>query len=266
MFGKRVIQVAVLACASAVGVFTPLGVAEISQSSGDSQGSVPANTAARWQSQARMHRTFSKDHGTLFIDDKGVEFQSRDGRKQTWAIFDIQSFVISPHQLVLESYINRSWHRPGVQRYRFDLTEKVPASVAATLASVVTRPSQNAVPDPESTEIASIRVHHRTLTGGTNGVLRFRNEGIDYVATSAGDSRSWRWEDLQTLSIPDPYHLLIFGYRDTYTFDLKESLSRAVFNRATDEIAAHTGNESTLALEMPLSAGEKRAAAMQEGK
>ena len=45
---------------------------------------------------------------------------------------------------------------------------------------------------------------------------------------------------LQTLSDPDAYHLFVFGFRDTYTFDLKAPLSRKVFDWATDEIYQHT--------------------------
>ncbi|HUZ95961.1 MAG TPA: hypothetical protein VMU57_13720, partial [Edaphobacter sp.] len=105
-------------------------------------------------------------------------------------------------------------HLPGVERFRFHLDRAVPPEVAAELARDAQRPSQNAVPNPASQGIV-IPAHHRTLTGGTNGTLRFRDGGIDYVTNAAGDSRSWRWADLQTLSNPDPYHLLIFGYRDT---------------------------------------------------
>ena len=130
---------------------------------------------------------------------------------------------------------------PGIERYSFRLAETVPPEVASELAQEVQRPSKNSVPNPASEGIF-IAAHHRTLTGGTNGILRFRNDGIDYVTSIAGDSRSWRWADLQTLSDPDPYHLFVFGYRDTYTFDLKAPLSRKLLDWATDQIFTH--NES----------------------
>jgi len=88
-----------------------------------------------------------------------------------------------------------------------------------------------------------IAAHHRTLTHGTNGVLRFRGDGIDYVTSTAGDSRSWRWADLETVSNPDPWHLFVFGYRDTYAFDLKQQISRKMLNHISDEIWAHNQNE-----------------------
>ena len=132
---------------------------------------------------------------------------------------------------------------PGVERLRFEMTEAVSPQAAADLAREVRRPSQNAVPDPVAQGIV-IPAHHRNLTGGTNGILRFRDAGIDYVTSAPDDSRSWRWPDLQTLSSPDPYHLLAFGYRDTYSFDLKELLPQALYYRLVDAIDAQSAIQS----------------------
>jgi hypothetical protein len=201
-----------------------------------------SRAALRWTTQARERRTplLAKARGRLAIGAKGVEFRSAKGREQRWAYQDIHTAFIGPHRLDLETYQNRSWHRPGAQRYRFNLASAMPPAVAAALAAKIARPVQNADPDPNAPACATIPVRHRMLTGGTNGVLRFRAGGIDYVTKTRNDSRSWSWADLQTLSDPDPYHLFIFGYRDTYTFDLKAPLSRALFNHATDAIFAHS--------------------------
>jgi hypothetical protein len=135
-------------------------------------------------------------------------------------------------------------HMPGIERLRFEITGAVPPGIAAELAGKVQRPSQNAVPDPAAQGIV-IPAHHRSVAGGTNGILRFRDGGIDYVTSAPGDSRSWRWADLETLSSPDPYHLLAFGYRDTYSFDLKELLPQALYNRLVDALDAHNAAESS---------------------
>ena len=79
-------------------------------------------------------------------------------------------------------------------------------------------------------------------SGGTksNGTLRFREEGIDYVTKSSQDSRSWRWADIQTIANQDPYHLIVFGYRETYSFDLKEPLPPELYDRVTDAVYEHS--------------------------
>jgi hypothetical protein len=199
--------------------------------------------AVSWQSPARVRHWLSKTRGVLKIDEQGVEFRPSKGPILNWSFLDVHTFFISPRQLVIETYQNRRHHVPGVQRYGFDLAQGVPPEVAAGLAREVQRPSQNAVPDLASPGAENIPSRHRTRAGGTNGTLRIHDSGIDYVTSVAGDSRSWRWADLETLSEPDPYHLFVFGYRDTYTFDLKEPLTRALFNRLTDEIYSHSSPE-----------------------
>ncbi len=194
-----------------------------------------------WQSPARLHRPVGSERGDLTIGAAGVEFQAANHGVETWGFQDIQSFRLSLHGLTIETYQDRKRHMPGVARYRFNLDAAIPSSIAAELAGAVGRPSQNAIPDSaiEGVECAAISAHHSTVRGGTNGILRFRAGGIDYVSSTAADSRSWRWADLQTLSDPDPYHLLVFGYLDTYSFDLKETLSPSSFYRLVDALDAH---------------------------
>ena len=202
------------------------------------------SASLHWESPARMRRAdlISGNHGNLLIDKDGVEFRAGNAHSRHWAFGEIHSVFIAPHRLVLKSYINRSLHRPGQREYRFHLTQTLPPAVAASIAETIARPSQNADPDPNTPAIAVVPVRHRGFAAGTNGVLRFRQGGIDYVTTTREDSRSWRWADLQTVSDPDPYHLFVFGYRDTYTFNLKESLSRKLLDWAADRIFVH--NES----------------------
>ncbi len=195
-----------------------------------------------WKSPAKLRHVAGGEKGDISIGTDGIEFRSAKGRTVKVPYLEVQTFQILPHRLTIETYQNRKLHMPGIERYRFNLTEIVSPEVAAALAREVQRPSQNAVPDTASQGI-TILAHHRTLTGGTNGVLRFRDGGIDYVTEVAGDSRSWRWADLQTLSTPDPYHLLVFGYRDTYTFDLKEILPQSLFYRLVDALDSQNAAE-----------------------
>lgn len=200
-------------------------------------------SAINWQSPARLRHWPTKTRGVLKINEQGLEFWSGETAVVKLSFLDVHTFFVAPHRLVIETYKNRKHHVPGQQRYGFDLDQAVPPEVAAGLAREVQRPSQNAVPDPALLSAENIPARHRTRTRGTNGTLRIRDGGIDYVTSVSGDSRSWRWADLQTLSEPDPYHLFVFGYRDTYTFDLKEPIARALFNRMTDEIESHNVSE-----------------------
>ena len=112
----------------------------------------------------------------------------------------------------------------------------MPPSVAAALARRVGKPSENGIPNPNAPAIAVIAARHRTLDGGTNGKLRFREAGIDFVTRSGHGERSWRWADIETIAQPDSYELEIEGYREIFDFELKQPLSRQLFDQLWDGV------------------------------
>ena len=187
-----------------------------------------------WQTPARMRKLIGSKAGMLRIDSEGIQFQPVKGKEFRWPYIEIKTFDLSSKKLILQGYQNKSLQRPGEKSFRFNLTDPVPPTVAVEMARHVSKPTRNGDPDPKLEISASIPAHHHRNFGGSNGTLRFSEGGIDYVTTTR-DARSWRWADLETLSNPDPYHLLVFGYRDAYAFDLKEPLSQALFNRLTQE-------------------------------
>lgn len=152
---------------------------------------------------------------------------------------EIETLDIGSHRLVLTSYERGGRFRLGVRRFRFDLQDGIPPEVAAELVHGLDKPSRNRVPDPKAAAFGTIAAHHHTPRGGSNGVLRFHVEGVDYITSWSDDSRSWRWSDIEALSSLDPYHLVLSGRLETYSFQLKEPLSRDLFDRLWDEVYAH---------------------------
>lgn len=106
------------------------------------------------------------------------------------------------------------------------------------MAQLVSKPVINGDPASEVQSFASIAARHRTLTDGTNGTLRFHDNGIDYVMAGGQGGRSWRWADIQTLANPDLYHFRVGGYRETFEFELKQPMSRELFDRLWDHVHA----------------------------
>ncbi|HEV2493429.1 MAG TPA: hypothetical protein VG204_10225 [Terriglobia bacterium] len=197
-----------------------------------------------WQSPARLHHGFKKIPGTLAVDKQGVRFTPTEEKAhaptERWPFVEIQTFdLLTPRRLIVTGYENRGWRRHGDRRFRFDLATPVPPEVAATLAQHVAKPARNGDPLPNATAFATLPARHRARTGGSNGMLRFRANGIDYVTRTPGESRSWRWADVQTLANPDPYHLRVAGFRETFEFALKKPLSRQLFDRLWDYVYAH---------------------------
>ena len=193
-----------------------------------------AQAGGQWRSAARWHRTLEKSvRGTLLIDDAGVEFQSPK-LKERWVWLEIDSFDLSTSEFTLISYLNRPWHEPGDRRFHFTLAEPIPPAVASELSTRIARPARNGDPSPKAAATAEIPAHRRAFSGGSNGVLRFRDDGIDYVTRDGRDARSWRWADIETIANPNPWELRVGGYREVAEFDLKQPMPRDLFERVWD--------------------------------
>jgi hypothetical protein len=194
--------------------------------------------ALNWQSPAHWRHGLSKTVGTLALTGPGLEFQPVKGSALRWSFLEIQTFELSPHRLTLVGYENRRWHLHGEREFHFDLPSAVPPAVAAELAAHVAKPAENGAPDPKADAFVTLGARHRTRGGGTNGALRFRDTGIDYVTASGEGARSWRWADIQTVANPDPYHFRVGAYRGTFEFELKQAMSHDLFDRLWNEVYA----------------------------
>jgi hypothetical protein len=197
------------------------------------------NAALNWQRPAKLKRTLGSTSGTLVIDAATVEFRPTKGDARRWPIAEIKTLDLRPRRLLLTGYERRGGLRLGTQSFRFDLGESMPASVATDLAVRVGKPTRNRNPETNAPAFGTVPAHHSTPRGGSNGTLRFRDEGVDYVTQRTNDSRSWRWADIQTVSNLDPYHLVLSGYLETYSFDLKQPLPREQYDRLSDEVYSH---------------------------
>jgi hypothetical protein len=196
-----------------------------------------------WQSRAKLHRGLKAATGTLILNDRGIEFRSVDMRaSHVWPYIEVKTFTITSNRLLIIDYEDNGHHLPGGRRFRFEINTLVPASIAAELAQRVVKPAENGNPDPRSPADLTIPARHGTRFGSTNGTLRFLDEGIDYLTSGGRDSRSWRWADIQTLANPTPYQLRVGGYLETYEFDLKQPMSRELFERLWDHVYAQDLN------------------------
>lgn len=196
----------------------------------------PNRAPATWQTPAKLIRRLGSRRGTIEIGVEGVSFRAAKGPPLTWPAGEIQSFYISAHKLQIKGYASRPWRLPGEKVYRFDLTRRVPPGVAASLAATVGKPSRNAVPNPDAPAFASLPARHPWRTGGSNGVLRFSRSGIAYLTKARGDSRCWRWADIQMIARPSSYSFTVGGYIETYNFELKQPLTQNLFDRLWDAV------------------------------
>lgn len=91
-------------------------------------------------------------------------------------------------------------------------------------------------------------VQHGRLLRDRTGDLIFSETGVEYRTTAKGDSRAWKYEDIQQLGLLSPKELTIISYEDS-----KWKLGKDLFYRFTI-----TAGEITPALWTQLQAKLKR--------
>jgi hypothetical protein len=190
----------------------------------------------QWQVPAQWHRLLKKPvPGTLVLDDDGLGFRSTKFSER-WAYVEIHSLDLSAKELTVTTYQNRPWHEPGERSFHFTWTDPMPPEIAAQFSERVAKPVRNGVALPSAAAISEIPAHHRMWSGGSNGTLRLKDNGIDYVTENGRDSRAWRWADIQTIANPNPYELRVTAYREVLEFNLKQPMSRELFERIWDRL------------------------------
>lgn len=185
-----------------------------------------------WESPARLRQVLRAKPGTLIFRDDGLTFREEKGPNLHWPFWQIKTFdLLTPHSLVVSDYENRSWHLHGDREFHFDLAVPMPPTVAAQFARLVGKPAKNGDPNPSASAFATLPARHPTFWGGTNGTLLFSVNGIEYLTTTGKGVRSWRWADIETFTLPDPYHFRIVGYRESFAFELKRPMTGETFDR-----------------------------------
>jgi hypothetical protein len=216
--------------------------------SSDASNLRTADTSAslHWTSDAKLKRLLKSTRGSITISTAGVEFHPEKGEPIRWTLDDIRTVELpTPRKLSLVSYQNRRWHIPGDRPFDFDLKNPMPPEIAAELVRLVGKPAINGVPVSEDvSSFTIIPARHTTRAGGSNGELRFSDSGIDYLS-KAGDARSWRWADIETLAHPEPYRFRVGGFQETFDFELKQPLANGVFDRLWDHVYAQGLNITT---------------------
>ena len=196
--------------------------------------------AADWKATARWHRSLKKAVPGISTARSMTAWHSssatfNQGGGHTWKFM---TFDLSAQELTLTSYQNRHWHEPGEQRFQFTMGEPIPPEIAALFTVHVGKPVRNGIRLPSVAALSEFPAHHRMWAGGSNGTLRLKDNGIDYVTENGRDSRAWRWADIQTIANPNPYELRVSGYREIVEFDLKQPMSRALFEILWDHLYA----------------------------
>jgi hypothetical protein len=186
--------------------------------------------------------------GTLTITDAGVSFEEtyKNGKKPKhphawrWDYQDIQQLKIAPKSLTVLTYKDNKWKLGADREYQFDLAgDKTFEEAYQRLKGRLDQRFVVAIPDHVSNVLWEIPVKHLLRFAGDEGVLQVGAEAIVYTSAKKAESRTWRYQDIDSISSSGPFQLTIttferakthYGNLKGFNFELKQQIEEARYN------------------------------------
>ena len=176
--------------------------------------------------------------GKLEINESGISYESLNGKTSLhMPLANIWEADISdPRRIAIET-LDREKRALGHRTtYRFRLRQAADQqALARFLAGRLERPviGQYATSVQPAFELPA---YHRRVLGGTHGTIRISTNGIEFLSEKPKESRTWPYRDIETIGSPDPFHLRVTSFAETYTFDLKERLPAQAYDFAWQRV------------------------------
>jgi hypothetical protein len=203
--------------------------------------------AAELEFRVRHERLLKDRPGLLAFDETGVSWREVHPKKKPqklahgrWSYADLQQLYLAPGRVVLLTYQDRTKWLAGVDReFEFLLLPKQDLRPAyAFLKDRLDERFVAAFDDEAGPLLAELPVKHTRLFEGSEGALRIGAERLVYSTSRQEQTRTWRWDDVETLERPDARTLIVttheraishYGSRRDFRFQLKRPLDDAQF-------------------------------------
>lgn len=174
--------------------------------------------------------------GTITFTNESVTFEEsgKKGAKhsRTWKYADIQRLELAPDRLRIVGYEDNRWQLGRDREYVFD---SLPQDMAAQLyPNLYARLDQRfiaRVPDSFVEPVWQAPAKLIRGLGGVSGTLRVGDDRIVFESPKPGDSRTWRYSDVQNIASAGPFDFTIASLDGDTRFQLKQALPEEQFNR-----------------------------------
>lgn len=188
--------------------------------------------AESFEFRVKHDHTLGSCEGKLITGDREIRYEAADGKhSQSWAYIDIQKLdVASRTRLVLKTFQSQSWKKLEKDKvFDFSVVEgKLTPEHQEFFRAKLSRPMvARLVEKVEGSTLLPVR--HRHSVGGCEGQLSVEEERLIYLTDHASDNRVWKLREIETFGSPDPYHLRVTTYDETFTFDLKSPLDQKTY-------------------------------------
>lgn len=181
--------------------------------------------------------------GTLAISGQGVSYRenAKKGNKHphawTWGWDDIQQLELAPDRVRLLTYQDSRWKLGADREYEFRGTGF--ESAYALLKDRLDQRFIAELAEGDFEPLWQIPVKRLGRIGGSEGTLIVGRDRIVFETARKGDSRTWRYKDIDSISASGPFQLTLtsferawahYGDRKDFNFQLRRPLEEARYN------------------------------------
>jgi hypothetical protein len=193
---------------------------------------------------AQFPVTYKKHAGVLTVDETSVSYTGPKAQHRSWKYEDIQRLTLSPDRITVLTYEDNR-HLPGADR-SYEFSGKIPSlELYNLLKGRLDQRFVAALAETSWPVRFSVPAKHLLLgflqAGGSEGTLSFGAEAIVWSTPSTDDSRTWRYQDIATISSSGPFDFTITTLEKTFHFQLKEALAEAQYNELWMQIETKNG-------------------------
>jgi hypothetical protein len=187
--------------------------------------------------------------GVLTVDEKGVSFAGPKKHAWNWKYQDIEQLTVSADRVSVLTYKDNKLLLGADRVYQF--TGKIPAAeLYALLKDRLDQRFIAAVAQETELPAWTFPVKHLGRITGSEGTLTFGSDVVTYSTPLKGDSRTWRYSDIDCISSSGPFQLSVttferdkftFGDRKGFNFEMKERIPEAAYNEIWMQIQKKNG-------------------------
>jgi hypothetical protein len=187
--------------------------------------------------------------GVLTVDDGGVRYSSPKGHEWRWPYPNIQELRLGRGEILIVTYQDDLLRLGADRTYRFE--GEFPAiELSALLRQHMDQRFVAALSESPVDAEWKLAVKRLGTFRGSQGQLAFGHEAVVYSTDASGQSRTWRYSDIESISSSGPFQLTIttferarshYGDRKGFNFQLKEPISEARYNSLWLEIERKNG-------------------------
>ena len=168
--------------------------------------------------------------GVMTVDENGVSFTGARKHAWSWKYEDIQELRLSPESIYILTYKDSKLRLGEDRAYTF--TGKIPAEeLYALLKDRMDQRFVAAVGQAIGLPSWSLPVKHLRPVVGSEGTLEFGADAIVYSTPARGESRTWRYSDIDSIGSSGEFQLTITTLEKDFNFQLKQPITDGRYNQ-----------------------------------